>query len=569
VLSCDVNTRGHTQWFLFRVRGMQAGVHYRFHFINLMKPDSLFSSGMRPLLYSEQVAAETGVGWTRCADEIAYFVNQYTYSSPPKKTQASTKGAKGGGGGGGGGSGAGAASASSSGGGAAAASTAEPAATLSSYYTLTFRLEFPRDDDVAYVSQCYPYTYSMAQQFTARLLQEKRAALIRREALCVTVGGNACDLLSVTDFTSSPQEVASRRVIVISARVHPGETNASWMMHGLLEALTSDSSEARQLRHTVMVKIIPMLNPDGVILGNYRCSLPGVDLNRQWAEPHESSHPTIHHMKRMMRSLQSTDQLLLFCDLHGHSRKRNVFCYGCENPRGPHRLRERLFPRLLADHSPHFSLGACSFKVLRSKESTGRVVVWRQLSQPSSFTLEASFCGADFGAGAGGHYSIANLKQMGAAFVPALLDYVEPSQARVAAIFMELESQFPLVDEEGDDAADADGEGGGGGGKGGGGDGSEASDKLRRAARGTRARGSGAPASSSSSSSSSGGKGAAAAGGKGGSGGGGKKGGGSTAPAESTVKKKKKAAATGGGERATAGGGGAGGGSPRNTRSPH
>ena len=42
VLSCDVNTRGHTQWFLFRVKRMEAEVGYRFHLINLMKPDSLF-----------------------------------------------------------------------------------------------------------------------------------------------------------------------------------------------------------------------------------------------------------------------------------------------------------------------------------------------------------------------------------------------------------------------------------------------------------------------------------------------------------------------------------------------
>ena len=30
-----------------------------------------------------------------------------------------------------------------------------------------------------------------------------------------------------------------------------------------------------------------MLNPDGVICGNYRCSLNGVDLNRQWIDPRE------------------------------------------------------------------------------------------------------------------------------------------------------------------------------------------------------------------------------------------------------------------------------------------
>jgi hypothetical protein len=32
-----------------------------------------------------------------------------------------------------------------------------------------------------------------------------------------------------------------------------------------------------------------MLNPDGVIHGNYRCSLAGVDLNRQWVNPSKVS----------------------------------------------------------------------------------------------------------------------------------------------------------------------------------------------------------------------------------------------------------------------------------------
>jgi len=28
-----------------------------------------------------------------------------------------------------------------------------------------------------------------------------------------------------------------------------------------------------------------MLNPDGVVCGNYRCSLSGKDLNRRWSLP--------------------------------------------------------------------------------------------------------------------------------------------------------------------------------------------------------------------------------------------------------------------------------------------
>ncbi len=31
-----------------------------------------------------------------------------------------------------------------------------------------------------------------------------------------------------------------------------------------------------------VIKIIPMINPDGVVLGNSRCNFHGYDLNRQW-----------------------------------------------------------------------------------------------------------------------------------------------------------------------------------------------------------------------------------------------------------------------------------------------
>jgi cytosolic carboxypeptidase protein 2/3 len=53
-------------------------------------------------------------------------------------------------------------------------------------------------------------------------------------------------------------------------------------MEGLIEFILSDELEARNLRSNYVFKIIPMLNPDGVIVGNYRCSLSGLDLNRQW-----------------------------------------------------------------------------------------------------------------------------------------------------------------------------------------------------------------------------------------------------------------------------------------------
>ena len=48
-----------------------------------------------------------------------------------------------------------------------------------------------------------------------------------------------------------------------------------------------------------------MLNPAGVSAGNYRTSLAGVDLNRQWAKPSLEKHPEIASAKALLAELQA------------------------------------------------------------------------------------------------------------------------------------------------------------------------------------------------------------------------------------------------------------------------
>ena len=76
-----------------------------------------------------------------------------------------------------------------------------------------------------------------------------------------------------------------------------------------------------------------MLNVEGVINGCHRCGLTGEDLNRRWQEPHESLHPVIYHCKGLLSYIKHVLQkdIFVFCDFHGHSRKKNVFLYGCSS----------------------------------------------------------------------------------------------------------------------------------------------------------------------------------------------------------------------------------------------
>jgi murein tripeptide amidase MpaA len=101
-------------------------------------------------------------------------------------------------------------------------------------------------------------------------------------------------MLTITEKVDF-EEMKNKKAVVISARVHPGETVGSWMMRGVLLFLTDpENEEAKLLRKHFIFKIIPMLNPDGVINGNYRCSLAGCDLNRRWKFPNKNLHPTIY-----------------------------------------------------------------------------------------------------------------------------------------------------------------------------------------------------------------------------------------------------------------------------------
>lgn len=76
------------------------------------------------------------------------------------------------------------------------------------------------------------------------------------------------------------------------------------MMKGIIDFLVSQAPEAKVLREKFVFKIVPMLNPDGVINGNYRCSLAGADLNRRWKTPSKVLFPEVFETKKLCKQFQ-------------------------------------------------------------------------------------------------------------------------------------------------------------------------------------------------------------------------------------------------------------------------
>jgi len=103
----------------------------------------------------------------------------------------------------------------------------------------------------------------------------------KRRVLCQSIAGNNCEYLEISEFKFD-QYKDRKKSIVLTSRVHPGESMVSYVIEYMIDYLIGNSVEAKILRENFVFYIVPMLNIDGVINGNYRSNLAGVDLNRQY-----------------------------------------------------------------------------------------------------------------------------------------------------------------------------------------------------------------------------------------------------------------------------------------------
>uniref|UniRef100_A0A8C8GH71 AGBL carboxypeptidase 4 n=1 Tax=Oncorhynchus tshawytscha TaxID=74940 RepID=A0A8C8GH71_ONCTS len=227
-------------WFNFTVENVQETQRVIFNIVNFSKTKSLYRDGMSPV-----VKSTSRPKWQRLPAKNVYY-----YRCPDHRRN----------------------------------------------YVMSFAFCFDREDDVYQFAYCYPYTYTRLQHYLDSL-ERRNLDYLQREQLGLSVQQRRLDLLTIT----SPEK--QKKLVVLTARVHPGESPASFICQGVIDFLVSQHPVAVILRDHVIFKIVPMLNPDGVYLGNYRCSLMGFDLNRHWQEPSPWVHPTLHAVKQLIVQL--------------------------------------------------------------------------------------------------------------------------------------------------------------------------------------------------------------------------------------------------------------------------
>ena len=105
------------------------------------------------------------------------------------------------------------------------------------------------------------------------------------------------------------------RSIVLVGRQHPPEVPGGFIgFKFFFENLLSNSKIAKEFRKKYNIYAFPLVNPDGVDLGNWRHNSNGVDLNRDWID--FSQPETINVKKYILDKVKSGRKIIFALDFH-------------------------------------------------------------------------------------------------------------------------------------------------------------------------------------------------------------------------------------------------------------
>jgi hypothetical protein len=183
----------------------------------------------------------------------------------------------------------------------------------------TFRFTHTFQSDEEFIAYHFPYGWSRLEEQVRRWAKHPEAV---HSVIGRSVRGNAIHLLRVGE--PAPGKIG----IWVTARAHAAETTASFSVEGFIDFLLSDDPRAQDLRRGAVVHVVPMINPDGVVLGNYRDNSLGINLNRVWHEPSEETSPEIVAVRRQIDAwVDGGNPYQLFIDFHSDSSASSHYAF--------------------------------------------------------------------------------------------------------------------------------------------------------------------------------------------------------------------------------------------------
>jgi len=164
-----------------------------------------------------------------------------------------------------------------------------------------FTVQVPAGVVAMRVAKYFPYTVTRKNALLASLAGEPRVRSI--VSLGNSQQGRPIEKIELTDSTVPD---ANKERVWIHAGVHPAETTSYFMVEGLLAWLTSGDPMAEVLLDNALIEIVPMANPDGVFLGNYRTNANSVEIESQWSAPYNSMQPEVIALRTAIEGYMGT-----------------------------------------------------------------------------------------------------------------------------------------------------------------------------------------------------------------------------------------------------------------------
>lgn len=168
-----------------------------------------------------------------------------------------------------------------------------------------FSVTVPPGVDTLRLAKYFPYSTGDKDQFVQGLVGHPSGRVRSVTSLGSSVQGRPIELVELTDPTTP--DIGKKRIWIHSG-IHPAETTSYFAVEGLVEWLLSNDGRAELLLRRAIIDIVPMANPDGVVLGNYRTNARSQNLESGWALSNATAEPEVLRLRQRIEAWMGTAQ---------------------------------------------------------------------------------------------------------------------------------------------------------------------------------------------------------------------------------------------------------------------
>lgn len=158
------------------------------------------------------------------------------------------------------------------------------------------------------VTNVWPAPYSDTCHFLQKLSEERSE---RCELFSLSKSIQGREILGIRAGTPG------RPKVLCAAGQHPIEFTGTWGMRGIADFISSYLPDAVALREQLQVEVIPVVNPDGNVMGRDAFNAEGFDMYLTFGDNPDADEPEAHESKLLWRKMVE-ERPALWMNIHAY-----------------------------------------------------------------------------------------------------------------------------------------------------------------------------------------------------------------------------------------------------------